>query len=154
MSHIPTNLVIRLPWEWDFRCKSFSWLLQAGCSSPSVWPSEETVAVWDKNDVATAAEITSGQPRAVWLHCCPCPQTPVPCSSCAMGCHRARGHAAHPSVWPSFQPAPCFCLNCATSAIKVLFSAISLRPMGWEMWLLFRVGFLSYGARWHTFYCH
>lgn len=95
--------------------KSFCWLRQAGAFGPSVWPPEESVPVeaWDRNEVATAAEMTSGQPRAVWLHCCPSHQTPVLCSSRGMAWHRVWGHSAHPSVWPSFQTALSSCLNCA-----------------------------------------
>lgn len=44
-----------------------------------------SVEVWDRNEVATAAEMTSGQPRATWLHCSLSHQTPVLCSSSVWG---------------------------------------------------------------------
>lgn len=57
--------------------------------------------VWDRKEVASAAEMTSGQPRALWLHRSLSHQRLCPAAVCGVACRRVWGHVAHPSSWPA-----------------------------------------------------
>jgi len=87
------------------------------------------VEAWDRNEVATAAEMTSGQPRASRLH-----WFSVSPDTCAL-----QQPAGWPAVGyrdimsPSFHVISCticFCLDYTISVSGPVLSAICLKPSG------------------------